>query len=307
MLSIIIPHRSDEYLNETIEDLISKAGGDIEIIVVCDGVWPSKIFDNKLVRYVHYGTKHNNKGMRTAINSGVALAKGKYIMKIDEHCMLDKAYDLKLAADCDDNWVVIPRRKRLDPDKWAIIKDGRPDIDYNYITYPYEIIGDSICGLHGKEWRRPERADILIDDTCSMQGSCWFMPKKHWETVIVEMDNETFGPFTLEAQEIAFKSLFSGGECKVNKKTWYAHMHKGKRGKNYQFSNDQYKVFMAEKERGRVNGIDFWVNNRWDKRIYDWEWLINVKFPGMPGWGPNWKDDLIRDKKLEDEYKLKPK
>ena len=95
-LSIIITHRVDQYLNKTIQDLLDKSRGDIEIIVVCDGVWPSKIVDDKRVKYIHQGTQHNSPGMREAINKGVALSKGEYIMKIDEHCMMSEGFDLEI-------------------------------------------------------------------------------------------------------------------------------------------------------------------------------------------------------------------
>ena len=40
------------------------------------------------------------------------------------------------------------RRKRLDAEKWELIDDGRPDIDYMKIDYPFAIPFDSTQGLH---------------------------------------------------------------------------------------------------------------------------------------------------------------
>src|SRR3990167_4654120 len=139
MLSIIIPSRNDEYLQKTIDDLLKKAEGAIEVIVVLDGYWPDPVLiNNPRVVIIHHGTFHNSRGMRDSINAGMAIAKGEYVMKIDEHCMVDQGYDVKLIADCEDNWVVIPRRYRLDADKWEIIEDGRQPIDYMKIDYPYQ-------------------------------------------------------------------------------------------------------------------------------------------------------------------------
>ena len=88
----------------------------------------------------------------------------------------------------------------------------------------------------------------------------------------------------------------------VNKKTWYAHYHKGRDGKNYGFSNAQYRIHQEGRNRGRKNCIDFWIHDRvnenWNKRTRDWEWLINT-FPDMPGWEGNWKQRLIEDKAKE--------
>lgn len=300
MLSVIIPHRVDEYLNKTIDDLLQKAKGEVEVIVVADGVWSKIIKDNR-IRYIHHGTPHNSPGMRESINKGMAIARGEYVMKIDEHCMMDEGYDLKLIADCQDYDVIIPRRLRLDADKWELIEDGRPPVDYMHIEYPFLKPFDSTQGLHGAEWRQRhyDRLDILIDETPSMQGSCWFMTKKHWDEVIKEMETEKYGPFTMEAQEIGMKTWSSGGRVMVNKKTWYAHFHKGRRGKGYGFSSAQYEIFMAAKEKGRQFAIDYWLSTKDFK--YDWEWFVN-RFPDMPGWEGDWKTRLEQDKLKDFRY-----
>lgn len=295
LLSIIIPSRGGMYLQETLDDLLTKAEEEIEIIVVLDGYWPNPpIKDDKRVKVIHHGSLHDNRGMRASINAGVAISKGEFIMKTDDHTMFDQGYDKKLKADCDDNWVVIPRRYRLDPDEWKIIEDGRPHIDYMYLCYPYKKQFDPEGGLHGEIWpaKTLEKLDVLIDDVMACQGSCYFMSRKHWDW-LGGLDEATYGSFTQEAQEIGNKTWLGGGRMIVNKKTWYAHMHKGKRGKNYGFSNQQYKNFMAEKERGRLFCIDYWINNKWDKRVHDFEWLLEKFNP--PTWPENWKEQILID------------
>lgn len=301
MLSVVIPSRNEQFLQKTIDDLLEKAEGDIEIIVILDGYWPNPMLkDDPRVVILHQGTVHDNVGMRGGINAGIAAARGEYIMKIDEHCMVDKGFDKKLMADCEDNWCVIPRRYRLDPDKWELIEDGRPPIDYMKIDYPYQRPYDITCGLHGGEWRQRyyDRKDVEIDDTMSWQGSCWFMKKKFWDEIVGPLDDENYGPFTQEPQEIGNKVWLSGGRLVVNKKTWYAHYHKGSKGKGYGFSNQQYRKHQAENEKGRLYCIDFWIYNRWDKRVRDWEWLLQ-KFWPVPGWPENWKEQIEIDKKFD--------
>jgi hypothetical protein len=78
-------------------------------------------------------------------------------------------------------------------------------------------------------------------------------------------------------------------------------MHKGSNGKGYGFCNAQYAKHKLEKEKGRLNTIDYWVNNKWPKRIHDWKWLID-KFWPVPGWPENWEERLISDKILEEKY-----
>jgi glycosyltransferase involved in cell wall biosynthesis len=69
---------------------------------------------------------HDNLGMRAAINAAVKIAEGEFIMKIDEHCMVGQGYDRILAETCQADWVVIPRRKRLDPETWTLIERRPP-------------------------------------------------------------------------------------------------------------------------------------------------------------------------------------
>ena len=295
-LSVIIPSRVDEYLQKTIDDLLAKAKKTIEIIVVLDGYWPNPpLRQDPNVIVVHQGTIFDNLGMRDGINTGISLARGKYIMKIDEHCMVDEGFDVKLAADCEENWVVIPRRYRLDAENWKLIEDGRPPIDYMFLDYPYKTKGDVSDGLHGNEWRDwyLKRKDILIDDTMSWQGSCWFLHRSYWKK-IGPMDVDLYGTFTHEAQEIGNKVWLGGGSLVVNKETWYAHFHKGSHGKGYGFSTEQYKRFSREKEKGRVACIDYWLNNRWPQRLHDFEWLIE-KFWPVPNWPENWKEQIKVD------------
>lgn len=292
-LSVIIPSRSPEFLQKTIDDILIKARGDIEVIVVFDGIW-SQLKEDVRVKVIHHGSMHDSPGMRESINKGIAVSTGKFIMKVDEHCMFDEGFDLKLSADCKEDWVVIPRRYRLDPDKWEIIEDGRPPIDYMLIDYPYQRPYDETCGLHGNEWRQRhyERADKMIDDTPSMQGSCYFMTRAHWDKLIQRMDSEKYGPFTQEAQEIGMKTWLSGGRVVVNKNTWYAHFHKGRRGKGYGFSNQQYEVFMEAKEKGRTYCIDYWLHTKdW---AHDFDWFVR-KFWPLPGWPENWREQIKID------------
>lgn len=302
MLSVIIPSRSPQYLQKTVDDLFAKAEGDIEVIVVLDGIWEKLIDDPRLV-VIHHGEVHDNVGMRGSINAGMQIARGDFVMKIDEQCMVDQGFDLKLAANCEDNWVVIPRRLRLEPESWTLIEDGRPPIDYMYIAYPYERPFDKTCGLHGAEWRERtrERSKVMVDDTMSWQGSCYFMKKSYWFELFHPLDDENYGTFTQEAQEIGNKCWLSGGRLVVNKNTWYAHWHKGSKGKGYGFSNDQYKRHMEGTERGRVYCIDYWLHTKDFK--YDFEWLLK-KFSPVPTWPPNWKEQIEVDK-LKDFSRLK--
>jgi glycosyltransferase involved in cell wall biosynthesis len=301
LLSITIPSRNEQFLVKTVDDLLSKAEGLIEIIVVCDGVWAdvSKLTD-KRIRIIHHGTIRESKGMRASINAGMAIVQGEYVMKIDGHCMMSQGYDKELIKTITDakedatHWVVIPRRHRLDPDKWEIANGGKPPIDYMMIDYPQRKFNGRGIGLHGHIWneRYFERKNIMIDETMDGQGSFYFMTRKHWDDFFGKLDDDKYGPFAQEAEEVCLKTWFSGGKVVVNKNVWYAHLHKGKRGKNYGFSNEQYRQFTASIEKGRLYCNDYWINTKDYK--YDFEWLIE-RFMPIPGWEKNWKERFKKE------------
>lgn len=299
MLSVVIPSRSPEFLQATIDGLLENAAGEVEVIAVFDGIWPDEmLIDDPRVVIIHHGEVHNNIGMRGSINAGMAIARGDYVMKIDEHCMVGKNYDTILMADCEDDWIVIPRRKRLIPQTWELQEDGRPPIDYMYVEYPYAKPLDKTQGLHGAEWKRPDNADLAIDDTPTMQGSSYFMKKSYWDKLFPDgLDDVSYGPFTQEAQELSMRAWLSGGRVVVNKNTFYAHYHKGKRGKGYGFSNEQYKKHAEWNERGRIYCINYWLNTK--DYEHDFAWFINEKFPTMPGWGEGWGERLKKDQGLD--------
>ena len=117
MVSIIIPSCQDPMLQNTVDNLRNKAEGEIEIIVVLDGA----MADIKNADIVLFNEERI--GMRDSINKGVQASKGEYIMKIDAHCMVGQGWDKKLLIDIQDDWVVVPRRYKLDIEKWEVIDE----------------------------------------------------------------------------------------------------------------------------------------------------------------------------------------
>lgn len=284
MLSIIIPSRNEIFLQRTIQDIFEHAEGDIEVIAILDGYWPvPQLQDDPRLKLIHFGQA---KGMRNGINAGVAIAKGEYVMKIDAHCMLDQGFDKKILAEYESGelsqqTITIPRRKRLDAEKWEVQDVGKPDVDYEFITNP---VADD---MHGAIWtqRALDRADVLIDDCPTFQGSCWIMPREYFYELEL-MDEEKYGMFYNEAQELSFKAWLSGGRVVTNKKTWYAHLHKGKKyGRGYSIGQGQRPI--------ASEAMKSWVRNEgWHKQTLPFSHFVDVLFPNMPGWEGDWKEQL---------------
>lgn len=279
-VSIIIPARSEVYLQQTIESILLAAEGDIEVIAILDGYWPEPcIPDDTRVTLIHHSEPI---GQRAAVNEGARIATGKYILKTDGHSMFDQGFDLKLKADCEYDWTVIPTMYNLDAGKW----EPKPDkkTDFMYIRSPR--IKDRplrVFYLNDKEtareypeaykafkkasWRRGDICDVMTG-----QGACFFMHRERfWE--LGGMD-EAHGSWGQMGAEVALKAWLSGGSLKVNKKTWFAHMFR---------KEIPYKMSGRDQQRARDYSIDFWTNGKWPLQKRPLSWLVD-KFAPVPTW-----------------------
>lgn len=281
-LSVVIPNYNSPYASKTIQGVLDNAKGDIEVVVNVEQEWPLPLSEDARVHYIHGSAPI---GMRAGINKAIAMSTGEFVMKCDDHVMFGEGFDEILKADCQDNWVIVPRRYALDVENWKVEEreDNKYPIDYMYIDFPRKGKNHD-DGMHGVPWKRPERDNILIDDTPSMQGSCWFMKREYFDKLNL-MSTEGYGQFSQEAQEIGFKAFLSGGALKVNKKTWYAHLHKGTR------YGRMYKMPSGTAEASNWSA-EHWLNDREPNMIHKFEWFIDEKFPNMPSWPTNWKEEI---------------
>lgn len=262
-LSIIIPYWREPYLDKTITSLKDNAVTEIEVLA-----------------------EEGSKGMRAAINEGLKKAKGEFIMKIDAHCAVAKGFDKVLTENCKENWLMVPRRYSLNEETWD--RMGRPR-DYHYLRFPG---CDSSYGYSFQVTNWPKSNDLEIDDTMTYQGSGWVANKDYFMDHIGFYDDrpETYGTFAQDQQEVGLKYWLGGGEIKVNKRTWYAHLQK--RGYHYQAGTFSRR---HKKDEQRIKGDEWgtrhWINNEEPNMIRPFSWLIE-KFnpPGWENWEERWKN-----------------
>jgi glycosyltransferase involved in cell wall biosynthesis len=285
-VSVIIPSRNEQFLIPTVRDLFAKAAGPIEIIVTLDGgPWPTgprlescmELGDLTIIRHpVSYGT-------RASINDAVAAATGEFIMKSDAHCLYAEGFDETLKGSCRPDYVVVPRRRRLDAENWRVEETDRPDIDYEYMSWHATDFGGR--GHNILKWEEKNRDQSLravtIDDTMCFQASCYFMHRSYFHDLEL-MDQSTYGKTQNEGEEICFKAWLSGGRVIVNKLTYYAHLYKGSRyPRDYKFERDDLNQGASAVRR--------WLSDSaWDKQTLSFAWLIDKFNP--PGWPPDWAE-----------------
>jgi glycosyltransferase involved in cell wall biosynthesis len=284
-VSVVIPSRQEQYLQATISDVFDKARGAVEVVAVIDGGrWPDPpITERENLTIIR---RNESRGMRPAINDAVAASTGEFIFKLDAHCMVAPGFDEELKNGCDEKTIVVPRRKRLDPATWSIKDVGKCDVDAEFCSFPDNPADFGGPGLNGRIWTKRilERQHIEFDENFTFQGSGWFARKSYFYDLEL-MDTDNYGPFWNEAQEICLKAWLSGGRVMTNKKTWYAHWHKGKEnGRGYHLS----KSWLTQ-------GATFtkkWIHNEaWAKQTKPFHWLIEHFWP-VPTWPSDWREQL---------------
>lgn len=286
-VSILIPSRDEQFLTQTIKDLVDRAAGEIEIIAVVDGPTSHEIpQETANVRVINLPEPL---GMRHGINIAADLSTGKYLMKLDSHCTITPGYDLAFQEQCEDNWVVVARRNELSPE-WQIT-DTTP-VDYFYMSSPWT----SPQGyMRMSRWisRDRQNKDIMLDETMAFSGSIWFMSKDHFFNRIKKMDEARFGQWSGEPEEISCKTWLGGGKVMINKKITYAHMRKDKIGRSYHIS-------WGEALKGLTESARYWSSDEWPDRIHNFDWFIDHFWP-LPSeanhcngeryfWEADWKE-----------------
>ncbi|MFA5036104.1 MAG: glycosyltransferase [Candidatus Izemoplasmatales bacterium] len=219
-LSAVIPSWKDPLLIKTISSLLenSELGDSLEVIAVFDGYYPEfTLLQDPRVRYVHLG---KNRGMRGAINAGVEVARGEFLLRTDEHCVFCKGYDKILTDSCQSNWIMTAKRFFLDPVEWKVM--DLPPVEHE------KLVIQGGVKFAGQRWpeRDLEMKDTPISETMAMQGSMWVMPHEWWTKVIGELQTEGYGPLIQDSHEMIFKTWKAGGKMMLNKNAWYAHKHR---------------------------------------------------------------------------------
>lgn len=123
-LSVIIPARCEMFLQRTVDSVMEARRGATQVIVFADQDWPiapglKSHPDLTLINY-----SKTVIGQRAAINAGARISGAKYIMKLDGHCRMDEGFDVKLAADCEYEDVIVPRLYNLHAFDWKCKKCG---------------------------------------------------------------------------------------------------------------------------------------------------------------------------------------
>lgn len=285
-LSILIPARNEEFLQQTIDDIREHGTGKTEILVALDN-WdnPPKITGADRI----LTTKA---GQRGATNLLAKFAKGKYVMKLDAHCSLSKGFDIEMMADMQDDVTLIPALHNLHVYDW-VCPEGHKHFQGKYLECEQcgskELKKEVVWGVIPRPVMTnyyfdtsmhfqycPVQSDEILSETMSIQGSCFMATRqKYWELGLCD---EGFGSWGSQGIEVACKTWLSGGRVLSTKKAYYGHQFRETEGFPYDNPND--KIFYAQD-----TARNLFLKNGWDKQVRSIQWLIK-KFGYQGDWSP---------------------
>ena len=298
-LSVIIAGRNEEFLAQTVKHVIENSGDKTEVIAICDGhkACP-KVEEHPRIRLIELDVTI---GQRAAINLGAKISNAKYIMKLDAHSAVDKDFDIKLMANCEPDWTVVPRMYNLHAYDWKCYGCGRKkyqgrsftccgDVKKKILwrakknTHNDFMLFDSKMqfGYWPKFRKRSEGKHDISDQLCAL-GACWFMERKrYWD---LDGLDEAHGSWGQVGVEMACKAWLSGGKQVVNKNTWFAHMFRtgNFKGTGHNGSSFPYPLHSSDVAKAREHSRNLWLNNTWPKAIHPLSWLVE-RFSPVPGW-----------------------
>ena len=334
-LSVIIPGLNEEFMQDTVTNILENSGEKTEVICVLDGYWPPKgIISHDRLRVIH-----NEKplGQRQATNQGARLSEAKFIMKLDAHVAVSKGFDEELMSTCKYDWTMIPRMYTLDAFHW-LCNDCKREYQQGPVMVTCEACGSKQITrkiiwdkkdhkrtdymwindeLRMKYFDRPSlspygdtrelkrrcshkdrdwaKGDITDVMTCI--GAGFFMHRdRYWELGGMDEEHGSWGQM---AVELSMKAWLSGGRMVVNKRCWFAHLARTQKGFGFPYSHKKGAI-----ERARSRSRDLWMGNNWPQAIHTYDWLIK-KFSPLPGWVEEqkgeWKIDppIIHEPKTE--------
>jgi glycosyltransferase involved in cell wall biosynthesis len=297
-LSILIPARNEEWLPETVADVLEHTSDRTEVIVVLDGAWPVRPLPQHGRVQVIYLPE--SIGQRAATNLAARVSTAPYICKLDAHCSVADGFDgvlIDAAKELGPGVTQIPAQTNLHVFDWVCDPCSfRADQSPALRECPQckgklrkEVVWKPRQNTRTRFWRftsepkfdywngyneRPESKGDICDVMTSL-GACFFMARERfWQLGGLDEAGGVWGSYGIE---IACKSWLSGGRHVVNKKTSFSHFFRvGGHG-------FPYELKASQQEAARRYCREMWFNNRWPGQVRPLSWLLE-KFWPVPGW-----------------------
>jgi len=189
LVSVIISDLFEQHLPETLDNLQETADGPIEIIVKTDD---------------------DSKGMRHYLNVAADEAKGRFLFKIDGHCIMSDHWDTLMKAACQPNDMIVACIREIDEKTWTVRDKG---FDFVTINSDLSVIKSSNFNGNGKS---------DVQETMASIGCAWMIQKNRFNEL--GQNWVELGRYGNLGVEWALKVWLSGGRVLVHKKVICGHL-----------------------------------------------------------------------------------
>ena len=193
MVTVIIPcHKEKTWMiQRTVDSLIENSRGPIDIYVVYDGDSGEEI-KGATTWYCS-----NRVGQRVIGNLVVGQTEGKYVFRLDGHCLMSPQWDVRMKASCRDGVLVTTCFDSLDDD---FKPQGR---DNAFVQ-----LRSNLTNVHGRGWKKIECREAE-EETMSITGTSFMMTRNDYNRL--GGCNEKYGNWGNLGAEWALKFWLSGG------------------------------------------------------------------------------------------------
>ena len=278
MISVIIPARNELHLRRTVEDVIRKAAGEIEIIVVLDqwdfnkAVKPEPLLEQldwirgpgqeiSNVRLIEYP---NLTGQRVMINRAIREATGSHILKIDAHCKLSDGYDVALLEVCEPDTFYTTAMRGITEETWTsndrVFAAALLTPEYRWAWWP---------GYDNHVGHLPTH------EIMAFSGTVYFCSKELWEGI--GGHDATFAPWGECGAELSLKVWLTGRRLMIHRGVCCAHLYRKK---------FPYRVTGGTRN-ATIRAITKMVQEKaFADQVHDIPWLVGKfsRFGQIPGW-----------------------
>lgn len=286
MISILITAKNEEFLQHTIDSILKSAKTPVEILVGLDGVF-AEVKEHPQVKVFY---KEQGIGQRAMLNFLARQAKYEWLMKLDAHIILSDGFDKAMLEDMEEDICLVPQLLNLHAYDWKCSGCGakqyqglkpqgkcckwEKDIVWQPQPKPihstFYFNSDLVFEATDEVLKDP------VGDVMTIQGMVFLVHRdKYFE---LNLNDESFGSWGSQGNEIALKYWLTGGRVKCTKKAWLAHLFRG-------FEEFPYERNMSEVHNAHLKAKRMFMCNNLEGQTKTFQWLIE-KFNYPLDWTP---------------------
>lgn len=272
MISVCIPIREHDfkYLSRTIDSVKKNAVGKIEVIVFADGFTIPENFRKDVTILCN---DYIVQGQRIAMNHMAKIAKGKYLFRLDGHCLMSPEWDARLKLSMGKEKVVTTIFGYIDED--MNIVEGR--------ECTFVLLNETARSQFVRPWIKPENRNPE-EKQMGLSGCAWLIEKDYYNQI--GGHDEYLTHWGGIGSEIALKTWTSGGQAAIRTDVVCYHLFRTKTPFENTNLHERSRTFRFLKEK--------YIDVKGLKRNFNW---LRYQFPEWSNFRP-----LVFIKDPSEEY-----